>query len=148
MANKNDYTPYILPVGLLAIVFLGGKAILTALGIITPGEQQQDIKMLSAANYFDPDFYKSGGAGTKILTVGSAEKLAKLIRDAKGIFNDDESQVYGVFEQLRYQSQVSFLSAIFFKMYNVSLYGYLREFLNDAEIARIASICNKLPKYR
>lgn len=148
MANKNDYSNYLLPVGLLAIVFFGGKAILTKLGIVTPGDQAQDIKMLTTANYFDPDFYKSGGAGTKILTIADAERLSRMIRDAKGILNDDESKVYGVFEQLRYQSQVSFLSAIFFRMYGVSLYGYLREFLNDAEIARVASICNKLPKYR
>jgi hypothetical protein len=145
---KQSYDQYIMPIGLLALVFLGGRSILAKLGIVTNPEDSKEMNQLSASNYFDPDFYKAGGAGTKILTNESAQMLVKLLYESKGVFNDDEAKVYGVFQSLRYQSQVSYLAAVFFAKYKVSLIGFLSSFLNNAELSNIAKICNRLPKYR
>ena len=102
---------------------------------------------MQATNYFDPDFYKKE-TGAIILTVASAQRLSKIIYDADQIINDDEAAVYGVFQSLKTKAQVSFLAYIFFMMYKKSLLGYLSAFLDQNEMANVATICNRLPSYK
>jgi hypothetical protein len=154
--NNTNIDPNLLLVGGgLLIAFLGGKAIFEKLGLVDSAEEKQaeaeiknQMQQLSTGNYFDPDFYKKGGAGTMLLTMSAASSYAKIIYDAKGILNDDEAAVYGVFQSLKTRSQVSFLSEVFFKTYKKSLIAYLMSFLNDSELAIVAKICNRLPDYK
>lgn len=154
-SNNTQINPnLIIAVGAIGLVFMGGKKIFEALGLSKSAddvEREREIKTqmldLSAGDYFDPDFYKKQ-AGSVILTVSSAQKLAQYIYDAKGFFNDDEAKVYGVFQLLKTRSQVSFLAAVFFSMYKKSLLGYLLSFMNDSEMAAVAKITNKLPPFR
>lgn len=154
-SNQNIDPNLLLIGGGLVLAFLGGKAIFQKLGLVQTTEEkleEQEIKtqqqQLSTGNYFDPDFYKKGGTGTLLLTVSGATNLAKIIYDAKGIINDDEAAVYGVFQSLKTRSQVSFLAEVFFKIYKKSLLAYLQSFLNDSELAVVAKICNKLPDFK
>jgi hypothetical protein len=155
MAKKEINPNTLLAAGAVALVFFGGRAIFEKLGIVKSKEEQQtedEIKnqmlQLSTGNYFDQDYWKKGGAGTLILTAAGAAKYADIIYNAKGIFNDDEAAVYGVFQALKTRSQVSYLSMVFFQKYNKSLIAYLADFLNKAELATVARICNKLPNFK
>lgn len=156
MAKKQEINPNLLiAVGGLALAFFGGRAILQKLGIVSTAEdrateleQQQQLQQLSSGNYFDPDYWRTGGAGTLILTTAGADNLAKIIYDAKGIVNDNEASVYGVFQSLKSRSQVSYLAGAFFRRYNQSLIGYLQSFLNQQELSAVAKITNKLPAFK
>lgn len=153
--NKQNIDPNILLIGGgLFLAYIAGRSILEKLGIVsTAAEHQQEqqqqlaLEQLRNQNYFDPDYYKQQ-SGALVLTVSAATRFAKIIYDAKGIINDDEAAVYGVFQAFKTKSQISFLSEIFFKTYKKSLIGYLDSFLNTNEIASIAKICNKLPNFK
>ena len=148
---KDDINPNLLIVGGLLIFGLSaGKKILEALGLSDDKDdiiKKEALQNMQATNYFDPDFYKKE-TGAIIITVASAQRLAKIIYDADQIINDDEAAVYGVFQSLKTKAQVSFLASIFFMMYKKSLLGYLSAFLDQNEMANVATICNRLPSYK
>tara|TARA_R110000868_G_scaffold167670_2_gene402059 strand:- start:4104 stop:4556 length:453 start_codon:yes stop_codon:yes gene_type:complete len=148
---KKELNPNTLLIaGAIGLVFLGGKKLLELIGLgrsATDKEKEFQMDQLQNENYFDPNYYKQNPSAL-ILTVASANNLAQRIYNAKGIFNDDESAVYGVFEAFQTKSQVSFLSYIFYSIYKKSLFGFLSEFLNVDELSKIAVICNKLPKFQ
>lgn len=154
MAANNNINPnLILAAGAVVLAFLGGKKILEALGIVkTTDEKEREaeikntILQLSQGDYFDPDYYKK--ADSTILTMATALTYAKMLKDSKGVFNDDENKVYGVFQSLRTKAQISFLAKVFFDVYQQSLLSYLLSFLSDAEMVNVAKICNKLPAYK
>lgn len=88
----------------------------------------------------------------KILTAAFADKYAQTIWNAKGGFygfgNDDENAVFGVFEALSYQTQVSFLSWTFYNKYNTSLYNYIEPkdgFLSTDEFNKVVATITRLP---
>lgn len=156
MANKiNSINPnIILASGAVVLVFLGGRKIFEALGLIksaddkkSEAEIKEAILNLSEGDYFDPDYWRKGGAGTLILTAAAADNFAKMIFDAKGFLNDDEAKVYGVFQSLKTRSQISYLAMIFFNKYKKSLLTYLLEMFNESEMVSLAKITNKLPKF-
>ena len=80
--------------------------------------------------------------------MATALTYAKMLKDSKGVFNDDEAKVYGVFQSLRTKAQISFLAKVFFDVYQQSLLSYLLSFLSDSEMVNVAKICNKLPAYK
>ena len=74
-----------------------------------------------------------------------------------GYLTDDEAKIYGVFRQLKYQSQISFLAEKFANKYSIDLLEYLKrgknQFnpgsgLNSEELTVIFNIVNRLPKYK
>lgn len=155
MAKKEINPNLILAGGAILLVYLGGRSIFQKLGLVQSDQSAQaaaDVQnqmiQLQQGNYFDPDFYKTGGPGTLILTVSAATTLSRILYNSKGTFNDDEAAVYGVFQQLKTRSQVSFLASVFFNIYKKSLIGYLSGFLNAVELATVAKITNKLPSYK
>ena len=56
---------------------------------------------------------------------GNARKYAKIIYEADGIIENDQSAVVGVFRSLKYKADVSKLADAFFVMYNQDLYSFL-----------------------
>lgn len=92
---------------------------------------------------FDPRFYKDK-AGAKLITLATATNFAKIIYDAKSIWNDDEDAVYSTLRKMTAKTQVSFLSDIFQRNYNVSLYAYLTSFLSSSEMETVKNIINQM----
>jgi hypothetical protein len=74
-------------------------------------------------------------------------KLAKLLNDSKGFFNDDEDKLYSVFRLIQTQFQLSSLSIIFNFYYKKDLLEYLKSFLSAEEIAPILNQVKNYPQY-
>lgn len=136
------------------------RPLLQKVGIVKTEEEklvERQNELPNDVNPFSPVFYKTGGAGTKILRISAADNYAKTIYDAMGMITDDEAAVFGIFRQLKTQSQVSFLSERFSQKYNVGLLDFLQRGknqynpasgLNASEMNTIFSIVNRLPKYK
>jgi hypothetical protein len=153
----------LIKVGIIGVAyFVILKPILNKLGItksdIDRTIENQENKG-NKENPFSPLFYKSAPPKTimKLLTIATAESYAKQLYDAMGVFGDDESKVYGVFRNLKTQSQLSFLAEIFQRKYKMDLLDYLKRGysninpasgLNNDEMNTVLSIVNKLPKYK
>jgi hypothetical protein len=126
-------------------------------GLIKSSEQQaQDTNLQNLqtggntvfGSFWSPSFWsevaKKYGTAT-IIGTNVANKLSDDLWDATGIFNDDEQAIYGVFRQLQYLSQISFLAQVFYAKHGQDLYGYLKNHLNDDEMNQIAIIVSKFP---
>lgn len=105
------------------------------------------VEQLTNENYFDSSYYQDlmKNNTVLILTPSGQKTYSKILYNAKGIFNDDEAAVYGVFRALKCKTQISSLAKGFFDLYKTDLYGYLENFLNVNELGTIAEITNKLP---
>ena len=121
-------------------------------GIIKSSEeqqQQQNLQNLQTGNvgnfgsYWQPSFWgnvaKTYGTAT-IIGTNVANKLADDIWDAISWYGDSETQIYGVFRQLQYLSQISYLAQVFYGRHGKDLYGFLNDHLSDDELNQIAII--------
>jgi hypothetical protein len=158
---KKEDKQLLIYAGIAAIGYFGViRPILKKVGIVKSAE---DILVINQGNTpnkdnpFSSAFYKYGPAGTKLLTVATADQYAKRIYDAMGYISDDEAAVYSVFRSLSTQSQVSFLAERFRIKYGVDLLQFLKNGknqynyasgLNSDELSIIINIVNKLPKYK
>jgi len=72
---------------------------------------------------FHPGYYKTQGVGAKLMTVASAQGLAKTLRNAIGSTYtlSNESAILTVFKSMKAKSQVSFLAEQYQKLYNKDL---------------------------
>ena len=142
------------------IYFFAIRPLLQKFGVVKTAEDKlvdAQTNLGNNQNAFSPVFYKSGPAGTKLLTYSGSADLAKRIYEAMGNFTDDEAAVYSVFRMLKTKSQVSFLSERFASIYGVDLLEYLKrgrnQFnpasgLNSDELAVVLNIVNKLPNFK
>jgi hypothetical protein len=62
----------------------------------------------------------------KVLTVAGADSYAKQIKNSFGVFNDDEEQIFGVFRNLRFKTQVGSLVTAYFKLFKKDLLTELK----------------------
>ena len=147
--------------GIIAIAYFGiVRPILKKVGIVKTAEDilvENQGNLPNSSNPFSSAFYKYGGAGTKLLTVSTADTYAKRIYNALGYFGDDEAAKYSVFRSLKTQSQVSFLAERFRIVYGTDLLEFLKRGksnwnyangLNSDELATVINIVNKLPKFK
>lgn len=146
-------------IGLGAIVVLkmfgAIDGILEAVGL-KDGKATKDLDQAAAdtTSYWSPLFYKSAPAGAWLLTAATAKQYANEIYDAVGAFNDDEDAVIAVFKRLRAQSQVSQLADVFYQLHKADLLTFLRggswpqDRLSDADVNKINTYINSLPKYK
>lgn len=160
--------------GLIAIVIAAvyltktfggiGKALRSAtdaLGITDSEETKAFNQAVSQAKIdasklgspWNANFYKQAPKGAKLLTVASADQLARQLWDANGLFNDSESQAVDAIKQLSAKSQVSFLSERFSLLYKKDLFTWLTQWLTpyigqaDPELKMITDYVNSLPNY-
>ena len=144
MKKDTDFTPYILPVGGLFLLYL----VLTRFGLIktTQAETKETEQLFK--NYFSPlylpELMKRGGR-IQVFTQRDAENVAKSIYNAKGVFNDDETALYSAIKKFKYKSQISQTADKFSKIYNKDLAYYLSTFLNSQELDRIYQYTDSLP---
>ena len=137
--------------GIFALYKVGTK-----LGIFQTSKDVQDQQQLNIfqqggtssnfGSYWSPAYWnnvaKKYGTAT-IIGTNVANNLVDTLWDATGIFNDDEEAIYGVFRQLQYLSQISFLAQVFYAKHQQDLYGYLSNHLDNAELQNIANIVSK-----
>lgn len=86
----------------------------------------------------------------RVLDDSTAKRLAKIIKDAKGTFNDDEDAIKDIFsKKLRDKTQVASLSKAFYELYKKDMWQYLNSFLSQSEMKNYVSIyVKRLPNYQ
>jgi len=86
----------------------------------------------------------------KVLPRVKAIELAKILKEAKGVFNDDEKAVENIFsKQLQDKTQVCSVSRAFYDSYKKDLWQHLDSFLNVKEMQSFVTIpTRKLPNYQ
>src|SRR5574337_305464 len=112
---------------LIAAALLGWGVInklLQSAGIFTgPGSQSVHNEQVNPASPWKPDFYKNSPPGSLLLYHDTAVQMANDIFDSFGVTQDDFEKVFGVFSQLRTQSQVSYLADVFSQQDFSSMFG-------------------------
>ena len=88
--------------------------------------------------------------GIQVLDKEAAKKLAKVIKEAKGTFNDDEEAIKNVFgKKLRDKTQVASLSKAFYSLYKKDMWQYLNSFLSQSELKQyVTKYVSRLPNYQ
>lgn len=80
---------------------------------------------------WDASLYEKNG--NKIKTpLSKLSEYAKDIKEAKG-YLDNESKVVSIFKSLQNAYDVSALSSLFYKKYQLNLYDYLNSFMDNSE---------------
>ena len=86
----------------------------------------------------------------QVLNENVARQYAKIIKNAKGTFNDDEDAVKDVFgKKLRDKTQVASLSKAFYALYKKDMWQYLNSFLSQSEMKTyVTQYVRRLPNYQ
>ena len=79
----------------------------------------------------------------------TALKYAKIIKNSKGTFNDDEEAIRLIFsKRLRDKTNVSSISKAFWNQYNKDMWQYLNSFLSKSELHQyVTKPVKQLPNY-
>lgn len=89
------------------------------------------------------------GKRIKELSASAARKYALELKNAKGLFDDDEKAVERVFRGLQDKTQVASLSKVFYFNHKKDMYQYLKDFLSDSEMKKLVKDpVRRLPNYR
>ncbi|GAL74605.1 hypothetical protein JCM19275_3460 [Nonlabens ulvanivorans] len=86
----------------------------------------------------------------QVLDEASAKKLAKIIKDAKGTFNDNEEAIKDVFgKKLRDKTQIASLSKAYYQLYKKDMWQHLNSFLSQSEMKEyVSKYVQRLPNYQ
>jgi len=82
----------------------------------------------------------------QVLTKAGAESYAKQIKDAFGVFNDNEESIYAVFRNIRFQTQVASLVDAYERLYRLDLLTQLRAKLSESEFNTVTDIISQKNK--
>lgn len=111
------------------------------IGLIKSAEQvrEENAKKAIETNpdLWSLDYWKNRG---NTLSTDTAKKLAEMIKESFGFFNDDESQIYEAFRLMKARVNVSQVSDIYYQMFNKHLYNDLTEYLSQSELNYIYGI--------
>ncbi len=151
-------TEALLASGAIAIGYFGiAKPILNKLGI-TKSSEDRAIEAAAFKDVWNENFWKTGGAGTMLITDAAVKNMVQKIYDYPGWFSDDYLAVKTVIFSLKTQSQVSYLAYKFNQLKGKNLYEYLRngigfgawpgEGLSDAHLTELNKYVLSLPKYK
>ena len=135
---------------------LTGKQLLNSLTIEGTNPLQllnKEITVLDFIKKIVPDKFLNVDTKLKAFTTLNTLELTYgvlciQIKESKGIFLDDPEIINGVFQKLNSKAQISFLSNVFLKMYNLDLLSYLKNFLNSEEQTKIYKIIKNKPLYK
>ena len=149
--DKNEKLIILGALGIGVLYFGLLNPLLHFLGVKTSADSiSLDQQAANPGSFWQPYFYKNI-SNPILLTRASAEALANEIYNSAGFWNDDEDKVKAIFKSLRFQTQVSFLSDIFYQLYGADLLSWLRGGLwpqdrfSDADISEITKFLSKLP---
>lgn len=143
MDNKKEIIEIVIGVIIIFLVYKVAKSMLQKLNLVADEKDEAAASLVEdKGNIFSPNYWK-GKKGAKILTTNVARDMSKRIYNAAGTFNDNEEAVYGVFRQLTYKTQLSWLSYMFYKQYGEDLLQYISNFMNADELATVKQITSK-----
>lgn len=150
--QKIDYNILLIG-GLFVAGYFVIKPILEKLGIKESAEdrevkqklKEQEVKLNIWGGL--PSMVKAAGnkKTLKVLTAAGADSYAKQINKSFGVFGDDEEQIYGVFRNLRFKTQVGSLVTAYFKLFKKDLLTDLKSRLSESEFATIVNIIETKP---
>lgn len=121
--------------------------VLQKVGVIQTA-QQQVVQTVDVQDYTSPRYWSSNqqaGKNVKVLTMASVNKLVADLLDSHGVFNDDEEKMTGVFKQLKFKSQYSFLADYFTRKTGQDLTAWLKNYFSDSELSVPFNWVNSLP---
>lgn len=108
----------------------------------------QNLQALESSNYWNyNDFLQKAPGGHALLTQSGAAAYVNDLWNATSFYSDDEEAIYGVFRAMRTQSQIAALAKRFNQLKSKDLYGYLKDYLNEAELLTVKRIIDQKPKY-
>ena len=108
----------------------------------------QNLQALESSNYWNyNDFLQKAPGGHALLTQAGAAAYVDDLWNATSFYSDDEEAIYGVFRAMRTQSQIAALAKRFNQLKSKDLYGYLKDYLNEAELLTVKRIIDQKPKY-
>jgi hypothetical protein len=158
MANQAEKN-FLLYAGIgLGVYFLLkniGNNLITA---VTAGETPAEAAKVareagSISSPWNPNFYKNYKGQILLLSNSFADMYVQGILNSVGWFQDDFSQVLGIFKQLKTQSQVSYLADRFARYSGQDLLTWLQgnTYPNDRysaeEVNQLIDLVKQLPKY-
>lgn len=142
---------------LIGGLFIGGyfiiKPILEKLGLKESKEDKEiKAKLKEQEKTYNiwggiQSLQKAAGSNKKItlLTVAGADFYAKQIKNAFGVLNDNEEQIFGVFRGIRFKSQVASIVSSYAKLYKADLLTTLKSKLSESEFNEVINIIETKP---
>jgi hypothetical protein len=129
----------------------GANELISNTGIDTVGDLKDNKKQVAAIQKTTGKKLPTSADIKKIQsTPQQYRRLAELINSARGTvangFDDNEDLIYSSISELKSQFDFSMFSRFFLSWKHQDLFVFLKEFLNDSELARINTIIkNKKP---
>jgi len=153
MANRIKIsTTDVLLIGGGLLAFTAVKRILIAAGIAAGQGTQAASQLITDPNsYFKPSYYKRTGGS--LIRRADAERYARQIHSAFGIFQDDFNAIIAVFNRMPSKAAISFLVDVFSQIYKEDLLTFLTngggllpwDGLSDNQLKQLLALTNKLP---
>ena len=153
MANRIKIsTTDVLLIGGGLLAFTAVKRILIAAGIAAGQGTQAASQLITDPNsYFKPSYYKRTGGS--LIRRADAERYARQIHSAFGIFQDDFNAIVAVFNRMPSKAAISFLADVFSQIYKEDLLTFLTngggllpwDGLSDNQLKTLIAFTNKLP---
>ncbi len=87
----------------------------------------------------------------QVLDQATAKKYAKIIKEAKGTFNDDEDAIKNIFgKKIQHKTDVASISKAFYNEYKGNdMWQHLNSFLSNSEMKLyVWKYVNQLPNYK
>lgn len=126
-----------------------GKSTIVNTGGKKPPITEPNWKAPFDMNYLNDVKKWLQGKSIKELSIVQAKKYAEILKNAKGLIDDDEDAVQKVFRSLQDKTQVASISWAFYHNHKKDLWQYLRSFLSDREMKTLVTDpVKKLPNYR
>ena len=153
MANRIKIsTTDVLLIGGGLLAFTAVKRLLIAAGIAAGQGTQAASQLITDPNsYFKPSYYKRTGGS--LIRRADAERYARQIHSAFGIFQDDFNAIVAVFSRMPSKAAISFLADVFSQIYKEDLLTFLTngggilpwDGLSDNQLKQLLAFTNKLP---
>jgi len=128
------------------------KPLSNKLGVLS----DENIQAGTTLSAWNPQFSATAPAGSLLLTTAAGQALAKKIKGAFTVFQDDYATILAAIKTCKTQSQVSSLCYHFKNLYGMDMYNYMIDpggilpwdGLSNAHLTELNTYVSNLPKYK